>query len=197
MDAHMEPAVDAPKGAPKLFGGFGVDTLLAGLFLLVGTIIFLSFAPFAYDVYLAVHVVAAVVWVGGDVTLTTLGIVFERRGEGETLGALGRMGTWIGTRVYTPTLFMVIGFGIALMLERDLDWGQFWVIFGLIGWAIATCVGIGFVGPALGRIDEAARTHGPDSPEVAARVKRLFMIFRFDTALLVHIVIDMSAKPFA
>ncbi len=137
------------------------------------------------------------VWVGGDITLTTLGIVFERRGDGETLGALGRMGTWIGTRVYTPTLFVVIGFGIALMHEADLDWGQFWVIFGLIGWAIAACVGIGFVGPELGRIDEAARTHGPDSPEVGRRVKRLFMIFRFDTALLVLIVIDMTAKPFA
>jgi uncharacterized membrane protein len=142
-------------------------------------------------------VIAAVVWVGGDVTLTTLGIVFERRGEGETLGALGRMGTWIGTRVYTPTLFVVIGFGIALMIERDIEWGQFWVIFGLIGWAIASCVGIGFVGPELGRIDQAARTHGPDSPEVAERVKRLFMIFRFDTALLILIVVDMTAKPFS
>ena len=191
----MEPAAAAPNGAPKLFGGFGVDTLLAGLFLLAGTVIFLSFAPFAYDVYLAVHVVAAVIWVGGDVTLTTLGIVFERRREGETLGALGRMGGWIGTRVYTPALFVTIAFGIALMLEGDLDWGQFWVVFGLIGWGIAGAVGIGFVGPELGRIDEAARTHGPDSEEVAQRVKRLFMIFRFDTALLILIVIDMTAKP--
>jgi len=49
----------------------------------------------------------------------------------------------------------------------------------------------------LGRIDEAARAHGPDSEEVARRVKRLFMIFRFDTALLILIVLDMSAKPFA
>ena len=105
----MEPTANAPSAAPKLFGGFGIDTLLAGLFLLVGSIIFLWAAPFTYEVYLAVHVIAAVIWVGGDVTLTTLGIVFERRGEGETLGALGRMGSWIGTRVYTPTLFVVQG----------------------------------------------------------------------------------------
>ena len=192
----MEPAVDAPKAAPKLFGGFGVDTLLAGLFLLVGTILFLAVAvePYAYTIYLAVHVVAALVWVGGDVTLTTLGIVFERRGEGETLGALGRMGAWIGTRVYTPALFVVIAFGIAMMLEANR-------LGSVLGHLRAHrlgdrgVVGIGFVGPELGRIDEAARTHGPDSPEVAERVKRLFMIFRFDTALLILIVIDMTAKP--
>ena len=194
----MEPAAESPKGAPKLFGGFGVDALGAGLLLLVGTILFLSVAPYTYQIYLAIHVVAAVIWVGGDVTLTALGIVFERRQEGETLAALGRMGAWIGTRVYTPTLFVVIAFGIALMHERpDFDYGEFWVIFGLIGWGIAATVGLTFVGPELGRIDVAARTHGPQSEEVMRRVKRLFMVFRFDTALLLLIVLDMSAKPFS
>jgi len=194
----MEPAAEAPpRSVPRLFGGFGIDTLAAGALLLTFAIIFLSFAPFTYQIYKAVHVVAAVIWVGGDVTLTTLGIVFERRKEGETLAALGRMGTWIGTRVYTPVLFVVIAFGIALMHEADLDWGQFWVIFGLIGWFAAGSIGIGFVGPELGRIDEAARAHGPQSEEVMRRVKRLFMIFRFDTAVLILIVLDMSAKPFS
>ena len=54
---------------------------------------------------------------------------------------------------------------------------------------------MGFVGPELGRIDEAARTHGPESEEVARRVKRLFAIFRFDTALLILIVLDMATRP--
>ena len=81
------------------------------------------------------------------------------------------------------------------MQKGNFDWGQFWVIFALVGWTIAALVGVGFVGPELGRIDEAARMHGPDSPEVAMRVKRLFMIFRFDTALLVLIVVNMAAKP--
>jgi uncharacterized membrane protein len=177
----MEPTVKtAPKTAPRLFAV--QRGLRSGLVLLVGSILFLSLAPYTFQIYLAVHVIAAVVWVGGDITLTTLGIVFERRGEADTLAALGRMGGWIGVRVYTPALFVVIGFGVALMLEMEIDWGQFWVVFGLIGWTIALVVGVGFVGPELGRIDQAARAHGPDSPEVAARIKRLFMIFRFDTA---------------
>jgi uncharacterized membrane protein len=186
---------EAPRASPKLRGGFSVDTLLAGLLVLVGAIVFFAYAPFTYSIYLGIHVLAAVTWVGGDITLTTLGIVFERQSEAETLSALGRMGAWIGTRVYTPALFITLAFGIALMVEGDLDWGEFWVLFGLVGWTMAAVVGVGFVGPELGRIDEAARTHGPDSAEVARRVRRLFMIFRFDTALLTLIVIDMAAKP--
>ena len=184
-----------PRPPPSCSAGSASTRSSPGSSCSSGSVLFLSLAPFTFQIYLAIHVIAAFVWVGGDITLTTLGIVFERRGEGDTLAALGRMGTWIGTRVYTPALFVVIAFGIALMHEMDIDWGQFWVIFGLIGWACRRLLGIGFVGPELGRIDEAARTHGPESPEVAVRVKRLFMIFRFDTALLILIVLDMTAQP--
>ena len=189
----MESAQAAESPA---VGKLTVTTQLAFAVLLVGSVIFLWFAPGSYQVYKALHVVAAVIWVGGDVTLTTLGIVFERRNDGPTLQALGRMGTWVGTRVYTPALFAVLIFGIAVMEKGNYDWwGVFWIDFALVGWLVAGLVGVGFVGPELGRIDKAAMEFGPMSEEVGRRVKRLFMVFRFDTALLVLIVIDMVAKP--
>ena len=171
------------------------SVILAGFLLIAGLIVFLWYAPAAYQIYLALHVAAVVIWVGGDFTLTTLGIVFERRADGETLAALGKMGAWIGTRVYTPVLFAVFGLGVALVEKGNWGWSTFWIDFAIVGWGIAAVVGVGFVGPELGRIDRAAATYGPDSPEVFRRVKRLFTIFRFDTALLVLIVVDMAAKP--
>jgi uncharacterized membrane protein len=169
--------------------------MLAGVVLIAGVIVFLWYAPAAYQIYLALHVAAVVIWVGGDFTLTTLGIVFERRADGEALAALGKMGAWIGTRVYTPALFAAFGLGVALVEKGNWGWSTFWIDFAIVGWGIAAVVGVGFVGPELGRIDRAAALHGPDSPEVFRRVKRLFTIFRFDTALLILIVLDMTAKP--
>ena len=185
----------APAGTKRFTPPIALDALLAGALLLAGAIVFLWYAPGSYQIYLALHVLAVTIWVGGDITLTTLGIVFERKQDGPTLAALGRMGTWIGTRVYTPTLFFVFGFGVALVEKSGQPWDQFWVIFGVVGWALAMAIGIAFVGPELGRIDRAAQEFGPESPEVARRVKRLFTIFRFDTAMLVLVVLDMAAKP--
>ena len=186
----------APPAAPKAFTPpIALDVLLAGALLLAGAILFLWYAPGSYQIYLALHILAVTVWVGGDITLTTLGIVFEQKRDGPTLAALGRMGTWIGTRVYTPALFFVFGFGVALLEKSGTPWDQFWVVFGVAAWALAMAIGITFVGPELGRIDRAAQEFGPESPEVARRVKRLFTIFRFDTALLVLVVLDMAAKP--
>jgi uncharacterized membrane protein len=194
INPGMEPAADQPAvAAPKT--PWSTSTLLAGLVLLAGLIVFLSFAPNSYELLLALHVITTVIWVGGDITLTTLGIRYERLSDVATLAVLGKIGTWIGTRVYTPALFAAFGFGVALMVDGNIDWGQFWVIFGVVGWSIAATVGVGFVGPELGRIDEAAQKLGPDSEEVRRRVKRLFTIFRFDTALLALIVLDMTAKP--
>jgi uncharacterized membrane protein len=184
-----------PAHAKPFVSPIALDALLAGALLLAGTIVFLWYAPGSYQIYLALHILAVTVWVGGDVTLTTLGIVFEQKQDGPTLAALGRMGTWIGTRIYTPTLFFVFGFGVALLEKSGQPWDQFWVVFGVVGWALAMTIGIGFVGPELGRIDAAAQEFGPDSAEVARRVKRLFTIFRFDTAVLALVVIDMTAKP--
>jgi uncharacterized membrane protein len=186
-----ETAADAPKP----YAPISTDALIAGALLLAGAIVFLWYAPASYQIYLALHILSVTVWVGGDITLTTLGIVFESKREGATLAALGRMGGWIGTRVYTPALFFVFGFGVALIEKSGYGWNHFWVVFGVVGWALAMVVGIGFVGPELGRIDRAAQEHGPDSPEVGRRVKRLFTIFRFDTGLLILVVLDMAAKP--
>jgi uncharacterized membrane protein len=172
-----------------------MSALLAGLVLIVGAIVLLWFAPGSYEVYKALHVIAIVIWVGGDITLTTLGIVFERRRDGETLAAIGKVGGWIGVHVYTPALFAAFAFGVALIQKGGLSWGTFWIDFALVGWAIAAAVGVGFVGPELGRIDHAAQEFGPDSAEVQRRVARLFTIFRFDTAMLILIVLDMTAKP--
>jgi uncharacterized membrane protein len=190
MDEAAAPA------SPKTFAPpIALDALAAGALLLAGAIVLLWYAPASYEIYLALHVLAVTVWVGGDITLTTLGIVFEHKRDGPTLAALGRMGTWIGTRVYTPALFFVFGFGVALIEKAGFAWDQFWIVFGVVGWSLAMAIGISFVGPELGRIDKAAQEFGPESAEVARRVKRLFTIFRFDTALLSLIVVDMAAKP--
>jgi uncharacterized membrane protein len=190
----MESFDAAPAPAP---GRTATSTILAAIVLITVSIVFLWFAPDSYNIYKALHVTAILIWVGGDITLTTLGIVFERRGDSGALAELGKMGGWIGTRVYTPALFAAFAFGVALIEKGDLGWSAFWIDFAIAGWVVATIVGVGFVGPELGRIDKAAQELGPESPEVGRRVKGLFTVFRFDTALLILIAIDMTAKPFS
>jgi uncharacterized membrane protein len=182
----------------RKIAGFGPDTLAAALLLLGGTLVFLFVAsePYRYTLYLSVHIVAALVWVGGAVTMTLLGIVFQRRQEPELLAALGRLSGWIGPRVYTPATVLVFVSGLALMHEAEIDWGQFWVLFALFGWALAALLALGFIGPQAKRVAAAVGRHGPASAEAQRLIRQLYAVARLNTALLVLIVLDMSAKPF-
>src|SRR3954451_10073614 len=182
----METATpDAPSAAALRTP---TSVTLSALMLVAGTIVLLWFSPSSYQIYLTLHIVAAVVWVGGDATLTTLGIVFQRRQDAATLAAIGEVGAWIGPRVYTPAAFALFGLGVALVEKGNLGWGVLWLDLAIAGWAIATGVGVLFVGPELGRIDRDVAQFGPESEAVDRRVRRLLAIFRFDTALLVLIV---------
>ena len=178
----MEPstAVEAPQAAEK---PNPMSVILAGLMLVAGTIVFLWFAPDSYQIYKALHREKIFEAVKSPFLADLIAPAITPHGE------------WVGTRVYTPALFAVFGFGVALIEKGQLGWSTFWIDFAITGWAIAALVGVGFVGPELGRIGKAAETYGPNSAEVGRRVKRLFTVFRFDTALLILIVIDMTAKP--
>jgi uncharacterized membrane protein len=171
------------------------SAMIAGAVLVAVAIVFLWYAPGSYQILLALHVLSVVIWVGGDVTLTTLGIVFERKRDGEALAQLGKLGGWIGPRLYTPVLFATFGLGVALVEKGHWGWNHFWIDFAIAGWGLTAFLGIGFIGPELGRIGAFAAKLGPDSPEVGRRVNRLFMIFRGQTVTLMLIVIDMVAKP--
>src|SRR5204862_4027993 len=129
IDPHMAETVTEAPPVRSAFTPIGTDALVAGILLMAGVIVLLWYAPASYQIYLALHILALTAWVGGDITLTTLGIVFEAKKDGAALGELGKMGGWIGTRVYTPAVFLAFGFGVALMEKSPLrpQWDQFWV----------------------------------------------------------------------
>lgn len=171
-------------------------TLIAGLLLLAGTIVILAFAPGTYNILLALHVIAAVVWVGGGLTLAILALVAERTKDDEGIIAIGKQAEWIGLRVFTPASFIVLGVGIALAAKGDWSYGEFWLTAGLVGWALSAMIGIFFITPEAKRLNALAASQGMQHPETQARLKRILTIARFDVALLVLIVLDMAAKPF-
>lgn len=171
-------------------------TPLAGVAFLAGLIVFLWFAPEAYSIYKAVHVLAAVVWVGGGAALMALALRADRAIDNAELAVIGRQAEWVGTRVFTPASFVVLGFGIAMIEKGGHDWGQFWVLFALVGWAISAATGILFLGPKTKILGQLYETRGPDDPDFLRQLRTVLTIARFDAVLLLLIVVDMTAKPF-
>jgi uncharacterized membrane protein len=147
-----------------------------------------------YEAYLAVHVLAAVVWVGGAVAVQAFAIRATRANDNGYLVAVTRDIEWLGTRIFIPASLLLLVFGFMLMAEADLDY-ESWVVFGLAIWAASFLVGSAFLGPESGRISKAFAAEGADSPDGHRRLRRIFLISRIELALLILVVLAMALKP--
>lgn len=150
-----------------------------------------------YALFRVIHVVLAVFWVGGGLTLTVLGLRAERSTDPTEMATLARQAAFAGERFFAPAGVLVLLMGIAMMINTNWGWGKFWVIAGLIGYAATFVTGIGFLSPLAKRIDELITEKGPTAPETQAAIQRILLVARVDIGVLLLVVADMVTKPFS
>ena len=150
-----------------------------------------------YEFLLTVHVLAAILWVGGAVTLHILMRralqLPDRRAQHERFTEL----EWLGQRFYPGFSLLLLIAGILLVTrdEGGFEFSDIFVQLGLTGWVISFLIGIGFYereGKKRGGIVEA---EGADSPAVAASFRRTAMVNSFELLILLLVVVDMTTKP--
>jgi uncharacterized membrane protein len=150
-----------------------------------------------YALFRVVHVVLAVFWVGGGLTLTVLGLKAERSTDPVEMATLARQAAFAGERFFAPAGVLVLLMGIAMMINTNWGWGKFWVIAGLIGYAATFVTGIGFLSPLVKKIDALIAEKGPTAPETQAAIQRILLVARVDIGVLLLVVADMVTKPFS
>jgi uncharacterized membrane protein len=150
-----------------------------------------------YALFKAVHVLFAVIWVGGGVSIMIHAIRAQTARDPEGIVTVAKQAAFMGEKVFAPVGLVTFLMGIAMMINTSWGWGHFWIIAGLVGYASTFAVGIGVLSPAAKKIDESAATNGPTHPTTLALIDRIMLIARFDIAVLMLVVIDMVTKPFA
>jgi hypothetical protein len=149
-----------------------------------------------YDWLLLGHILSAIAWVGGGITMQVVGARLARAETPEAVAGFSRTAEWVGPRLFMPASLAVLGFGIAMVAVSDV-WsiGDLWIILGLVGIGISAIGGAVFFGPQSKRIADAFETEGPDSARARALIRRLFVVGRIDMVILVLVVADMVLKP--
>ena len=172
--------------------------LLAGVVLVAAIFAFNSiYFSNWYAVFKTVHVLLAVVWVGGGVLLTILAIVADRRNDPHEVATIARQAVFVGEKIFAPAGLLVFLMGISMMLNTNWGWGKFWVVAGLIGYALTFITGIAVLSPLAKKIQASAEQNGPEHPETIALIDRILLIGRFDVAILLLVIVDMVTKPFS
>jgi uncharacterized membrane protein len=148
-----------------------------------------------YTFFKSVHVVAAVIWVGGALMIQAFALRIVRTRDARRIAEFAKDSEVIGMRVFIPATWLLMLAAIGMMLNLDLSWGQNWIVFGLIAWALSFVVGAGFLGPESGRIAAIVEREGPESQAAQARISRILLISRCEVVILLAVVVNMVVKP--
>lgn len=147
-----------------------------------------------YEFLKSIHVLMAVVWVGGAVIIQILAFRIQRENNPLRLAALSGDAGFLGQSVFAPTSIVLVIVGILMVID-SWDFSDAWIIFGLIGFFATVITGIFFLAPESKRLAEMMEQRDPEDREVQMVLTRLLAISRIDMTVLILVVINMVVKP--
>jgi uncharacterized membrane protein len=147
-----------------------------------------------YELWKFLHVLAAMVWLGGAVAIQVFGILTKRAADPAKTAFFARNVSLTVQRVFLPAALLVLGAGIGLVENGGWDWSEPFVTWGLVLWAAVAVVAFGFLGRAIGAAGARLASEGP-SPQLGLRLRNLVWLSRLLLAVLVVIVFLMTVKP--
>jgi uncharacterized membrane protein len=143
-----------------------------------------------YTLFKFLHVLTAIIWIGGAFIMLMFGINAVRLRNDTQLVSVGAQMGWAAERIYVPASMATVLLGLVVATLGG-QWSELWVILGLVGMAITMALGILALTPRAKKVAEAA---GP-TPIAIATAKELVTLVKFDCAALFVVVADMVLKP--
>ncbi|MBA2425617.1 MAG: DUF2269 family protein [Actinobacteria bacterium] len=147
-----------------------------------------------YNYLLFVHVMGAIIWVGGDVALQVIGTRISRADDPVQLAKFAGQVEWLGTRVLTPSAVVILIAGVFMVLDA-WSFELLWVVIGLAGFSYSLVTGAVLLGPLSGKTGKLIEERGAEDPEVQGNIRKLFMYSRIELGILIVVVFAMTVKP--
>jgi uncharacterized membrane protein len=147
-----------------------------------------------YKFLLTLHILGAIVWVGGSYMLLVMGYAM-RGADAQRRTEFTRLTEKISSVVFAIASLVVIVAGSFLVHEAGFEFSQTWVILGYAGWLLSFLLGVGFYAQEGKRREKAIESGGIESPAVTTSIDRVLRVATVDTLIITLVVLDMTTKP--
>ena len=146
----------------------------------------------AREIYLFLHVLSAIVWVGGSVLIQVFGARAGRSGDQARILTFAK-DMEVAGRIFTVAGFSAALWGILMVVDIEVyDWDQAWITIGLTGVVVSAVLGAAFFAPQTRKL--IAQLEGGDGG-AAATMRRIVVVSQAELLLLLVVVWAMTAKP--
>lgn len=147
-----------------------------------------------YNLIKYVHVICAIIWVGGAFYTQLLAIRAQRSTDPTDLPKLGQTAGELGMKVFLPASILLFIAGLILVAQRWV-FSSFWVSISMLLWLGSVLVGALYLGPTGAKVGKLFAAEGPASVAGRAGLARIFLVSRLELVSFAVIVFLMVTKP--
>jgi hypothetical protein len=149
-----------------------------------------------YKTFMAIHVLAAIVWLGGGFMFTAQAERAKRAENDDEFVGIAVTAEYWGTHLFIPTSIVLLICGFGMIGTGHLGFGHPFIDIGLVGWAVSFAIGAAFLGPQGGQLKkQLATAEGAITPEALGRTNRILMVARIDELILLAVAVVMVVQP--
>ncbi len=148
-----------------------------------------------YTVLLALHLLCAVLWVGGSGTLHAMGRIAQKSGDRQRMLQFSKDAEFIGPRLYAPLSLGLLIFGVLLVNNVGYDHSDLWITLAYVGWLSSFVIGVGFYPRAARKRDAILADEGLESDKFLENYVQTATISMVEMTILLLVVVDMAIKP--
>lgn len=147
-----------------------------------------------YNVLLFIHILMAIVWLGGTTALQVLVARAKHARDQFQVARMAQESEWVGTRVLLPASVILVGAGLWMVSIGQYGFSEPFVLAGLAGFSVSVVIGA-ILGPLGKRMKAAIEERGYDDKQVQKYMGTIFLMSRIELAALVVVVFFMAVKP--
>ena len=148
-----------------------------------------------FSVFKFLHIVAAIIWVGGVITMTLLNARLASTRNSAAMAALSSVGGFFGQRVFGPAAAITLLAGIVTALSAGFPMRSVWIIWGFLVILLSFGMTATLTRSTTQRLGVLAATPTSDGAQIVALQSRLWMLTVLNILLLLSAVWAMVSKP--
>jgi uncharacterized membrane protein len=145
------------------------------------------------EFWLFLHLLAAMVWIGGAVAIQVFGILTKRAADPAKSAFFAANVSWTVSRIFLPASIVIFIAGVGLKVQEHWSWSEPFLVYGVVAWALVSLVAFGYLGQAIGRAGMQLASEGP-SPALGLRMRNLVWLSRVLLLALLTIAFMMTVK---
>jgi uncharacterized membrane protein len=144
---------------------------------------------------LLIHILGAVIWIGGGVMLSVIGARARQSEDPRTIGEFAQLLSYVGLRVLMPAVIAVIVSGVWLVFISPWSFTQLWIILALGAFVLAFLIGALYLSRIALKLERV--TTRADASLQAARdlLGRWIIGYQVILLILLFALWDMVFKP--